>query len=142
MATRTYHVDDKELSSGKEVQADEHDLRFSLDGVEYEIDLTAKNASKLRTIFAPYIGAGRRKASGGAGKAKAAPALPKPSALREHNQAVREWARSEGIEISDRGRIPARVEERYFEACKKEGSPSPAPGDGFKIDDGSAEGVA
>jgi hypothetical protein len=130
MATRTYHVDDLELASGKEVKADEPALTFMLDGTSYEIDLSAKNASKLRTILAPYAGAGRR-----SGSAKRTSSVPKPrtssapTTSRDDNDRIREWARSKGIEVAERGRIPNRVLDKYRDhrlRTAKEGSPSPA----------------
>ena len=81
-------------------------VRFGIDGVQYEIDLSAQNADRLAAALAPYIGAGRR--INGARR----PDL----ALRpgRHDQtAVREWARAQGLEVSGRGRIPAEILSRY-----------------------------
>lgn len=100
-------------------------VEFGLDGVNYTIDLSTENASNLRDALAPYLEGARRtggrKRSGKAakaGKAKqkgAAQAAPKASD-RERNQAIREWARQQGMQVSDRGRIPAEIVEAYDKA--------------------------
>jgi hypothetical protein len=86
-------------------------IRFSLDGVGYEIDLSAKNAGKMRDAFAPYISAGQKIGRTGVGGL----ANPKPTrgADREQNKAIREWAARNGKDISDRGRIPQEVVDEY-----------------------------
>jgi|SRR4051794_12342034 hypothetical protein len=131
MATRTYHVCDLELASGKEVTADESTVSFMIDGTSYEIDLSAKNAGKLRTILAPYVGAGRR--SGFIKRSSSAPQPRRnssaPATVTDDNDRIREWARANGIAVSDRGRIPTRVLDKYRDhllRSAKEGSPSPA----------------
>ena len=97
-------VDDLDKSSA----ADET-VSFSLDGVNYEIDLTAKNAAALRDALALYIGhaerVGGRKATRSAG-----------SGSRSNVSAVREWARANGHQVSERGRIPADVQAAYDKA--------------------------
>lgn len=87
-------------------EADET-VTFALDGVSYEIDLTADNAAKLRDAMAPWTGharraGGRRSTGRGAG--------------RKNVQAVREWARENGHKVSDRGRIPADIQVAYDRA--------------------------
>ncbi|PRX50507.1 Lsr2 protein [Prauserella shujinwangii] len=95
-------------------EADET-VEFGLDGVSYQIDLSAENAEELRDALAQYIEharrAGGRKRSSARGNAKA----PARSAAvdREQNQAIRAWARKNGYEVSDRGRIPSEVVEAY-----------------------------
>ena len=97
-------VDD--LDGGTAVET----VSFSLDGASYEIDLTAKNASKLRDAFAPYVGAARR--SGGRTTRRA---TRKASAATGggHTADVRAWARSKGIKVNERGRIAADVVAKY-----------------------------
>lgn len=94
-------------------------LEFGLDGVTYQIDLSSGNAGKLRDGLAEFVASARR--SGGrkrgvgrpasVGGAKARPA----AADREQNQAIREWARKQGMKVSDRGRIPAEVLDSYHQ---------------------------
>lgn len=82
---------------------------FGLDGANYEIDLTDKNAQKLRDALAKYVGHARktgRATRRGRGSAVAASA---GASAKE----IREWARAEGMSVPDRGRIPADVREAY-----------------------------
>ena len=85
-------------------------VTFGLDGATYEIDLSSENAEALREVLAPYIGharrvsgRGRSRAGGGRGR----------SARRADLSDVRAWARENGYEISDRGRISGDVIEAY-----------------------------
>ncbi|WP_163567080.1 histone-like nucleoid-structuring protein Lsr2 [Fodinicola feengrottensis] len=112
MAQRTEIILIDDVDGGK---ADET-IRFALDGVAYEIDLSNKNAAKLRDQLATYVSVARK-----AGKARAptrpavrpAPTVPTVTADREQNQAIRAWARKKGLAVSDRGRIPAEIIEQY-----------------------------
>jgi hypothetical protein len=90
-------------------EADET-VRFAADGRDYEIDLSAKNARKLRAVFRPYVSAGRRSASRHARPA----ALSKlDGAWSDDSQQIRAWARARGLEVSPRGRIPAYLRQAY-----------------------------
>jgi Lsr2 len=82
-------------------------VRFGLDGAEYEIDLNAKHAKDLRDALARYVGAARR--TGGAAKRPAARGSSRKSANGVNTTEVREWAKSQGIDVKDRGRIPAEL---------------------------------
>lgn len=87
---------------------------FSLDGVVYEIDLSASNADKLRAALDPFIQAGRR-----AGRGAAATNRSRSKARsRTHDEtnAIRVWARANGLNVSDRGRIPEAVVSAYHSA--------------------------
>jgi hypothetical protein len=91
-------------------------VTFGLDGTTYEIDLSSKHAEQLRTALAKYIEAGtkvgrgrveparRRRAGGGDQPARGD---------RAQNQAIRDWAKRKGIELSDRGRIARHIVEQY-----------------------------
>ena len=88
-------------------------VTFSLDGVSYEIDLSAKNAGKLRDALAVYVAHGRRISRLGV-RATGARRSGRPArADREQTQAIREWARKNGHKIGDKGRIPAHILEAY-----------------------------
>ena len=89
----------------------EEQVEFSVDGKSYEIDLSAKNSEKLREALAPYIAAARR--TGGRRSPAAAAPAARPVSDRQQNQAIREWATSQGMKISERGRIPSNVLEAY-----------------------------
>jgi len=83
-------------------------VRFGLDGAEYEIDLSAKNADALRKALARYVEAGRR--SPGSAVRRPGRSGRKPaSANGADSTAVREWAKSQGLEVKDRGRVPAEL---------------------------------
>lgn len=87
-------------------------VSFSLDGVSYEIDLSAKNAGRMRDAFAQYVGQARRvggRSSGGRGRARRAGGDNRTAEIRE-------WARANGHKVNERGRIPATVIEAYDKA--------------------------
>ena len=96
-------VDDVDGGSAEET------VSFSLDGVDYEIDLNKKNAARLRDAFAPWVGASRR--SGGRSRRRAGRSRAGRSSGDSH--AIREWARSQGIEVSERGRISSELRAQY-----------------------------
>ena len=82
-------------------------VRFGLDGAEYEIDLSAAHSKALRKAAAKYIAAGRRvsgpaRRKGQASGRKNTSSGPSPSE-------VREWAKAQGIEVRDRGRVPSEL---------------------------------
>ena len=87
-------------------------VTFALDGVSYEIDLNGENAAKLRDALAPYVGHARRAAGRRAGGRTSA---GRGSAKRDLAD-VREWARSNGHKVSERGRISAEVQAAYDKA--------------------------
>lgn len=96
--------------------ADEQ-VQFAVDGKSYEIDLSTKNAEKLRDQLAPYVSAARR--AGGRSAASGATSNSSNSSSasdRAMNRAVREWAVDQGMKISERGRIPSSVLEAYRNA--------------------------
>lgn len=92
-------------------QADET-VSFGLDGALYEIDLSSKNAAKLRDAVAVYVGVAR-KAGRVPGRGKGRSSGSSAAADREQNQAIREWAKKKGLNVSERGRIPAEIVEKY-----------------------------
>ena len=85
-------------------------VSFGLDGKSYEIDLNDKNAGKLRDALAQYVGAARSVGSARrAGRKSASSASTSGPSARE----IRDWARSNGHDVPDRGRIPADVRSAY-----------------------------
>jgi hypothetical protein len=101
VAQRTEIVFTDDLDGGP---ADET-VRFGIDGTQYEIDLSKAHAAELRAALQPFVDSARR-----------APATPgrrragRPAARRGPNPSdVRAWARSEGIEVKDKGRVPAEL---------------------------------
>lgn len=82
-------------------------VKFALDGSSYEIDLSADNASELRDKIAPYVSKARR--AGRAARTTSSTSRFNSSDLA----AAREWLRSNGHEVGDRGRIPNNLMELY-----------------------------
>jgi Lsr2 len=82
-------------------------VRFGLDGTDYEIDLSAAHSKALRKVAAKYIAAGR-KVSGPA-RRKGQGSGRKNSASGPSPSEVREWAKAQGIEVRDRGRVPSEL---------------------------------
>ena len=81
-------------------------IRFGLDGADYEIDLSTEHAQALRDALAPYVksarrAAGARRSAGRSGR-RASASGPNPTE-------VREWAKAQGIEVKERGRVPAEL---------------------------------
>lgn len=93
-------------------EADET-VTFALDGKSYEIDLTDANAQKLRESLAEFVKAGRRtgRTTGGRGKARAT-----STGGAQDTAKIRAWAKENGYEVNDRGRVPATVREAYEKA--------------------------
>jgi len=85
-------------------------VTFGLDGRAYSIDLSTKNAKALRKVLAPYVESGRKVKAGRPTRGRARTA---PSRGAVSTQEVREWARSQGIEVADRGRIPGDLVARF-----------------------------
>jgi hypothetical protein len=90
-------------------------VEFALDGVNYEIDLTAKNAAKLRNDLKQWIEAGRRIGGRRRGRTTGS-GRGRASIDREQSAAIRDWARRNGHSVSTRGRIPAEVIDAFHEA--------------------------
>jgi Lsr2 len=88
----------------------EETVRFSVDRVDYEIDLSKKNAAALRDALAPYVGAARRVGGRRAGGARRGRSAGNGTA------AIRDWAKAKGYKVSDRGRVPANIVEEYNKA--------------------------
>ena len=86
-------------------------VTFGLDGTSYEIDLNDKNAAKLRDALAGYIGHGRKVGSAPRRGRKAAASAGGTSAKE-----IRDWARSNGHDVPDRGRVSAEVREAFAAA--------------------------
>ena len=91
-------------------------VSFGLDGVEFEIDLSANNAGILRDILADYANAGRRVGKRTAVSNGRARPSATPRSNREHTAAIRAWAREAGRQVADRGRISAEVAKAFEDA--------------------------
>lgn len=126
MAQRTIvtYTDDLDGSDANDT------VKFSLDGTDFEIDLSDTNEQKLRDALAPFVGAGRKvkakrgrkstggsetvaKAAGGSETKKSGSGNSATAAKRAHNQAVRTWARENGWDVPNRGRVAKEIVEAY-----------------------------
>jgi hypothetical protein len=103
MAQKLILVDDLDGGDAEE------SVSFSLDGVSYQIDLSADNAEALREAVAPWVGHARK--VGGRGRSRAA---GRGRAVAKADLGdVRAWARENGYQVSDRGRVSADVMSAY-----------------------------
>jgi len=108
MAQKILTILEDDLDGGK---ADET-VVFSLDGSAYEIDLSSKNAQKLRDAFAPFVSSARKAGArsgpgrGRGGRGGRGSGGPDPAE-------VRAWAREQGLNVSERGRVSGEILEKY-----------------------------
>lgn len=123
-------VDDLDGTPGEDVQP----VDFGLDGVVYQIDLNSSNAARMRDVLAEFVASARRtggrvKRGLGAGPAprpavsaglelvQSSPSDGRPVVSgREQTAAIREWARNQGYDVADRGRVPAGILEAFEQA--------------------------
>ena len=94
-------------------------VSFAIDGRAYEIDLSEDNAARLRNSLASFVAAARKSGSGGAGPTagRRAPKMTANSGTqpldREQTAAIRAWARQNGHQVSERGRISKTVVDAF-----------------------------
>ena len=81
-------------------------VSFGLDGSTYEIDLNDKNAAALRDALAGYLGHARKVTNSRGRRTRTTTSGPSARELRD-------WARSNGFKVSDRGRVPTEVREAF-----------------------------
>jgi hypothetical protein len=84
-------------------------VRFSLDGTSYEIELSAANARRLRDAFAPYVGHGRKAAA----RSRRRSYGSSGGAAGGRSAEIRAWAKERGLEVNERGRIPADLAAKF-----------------------------
>jgi hypothetical protein len=106
MAQKVSVILEDDLTGGPAEQT----IRFAFDGTDYEIDLNAKTAAAFSKQLAPYLEHARR-----AGRAPSR--RPERTAANRHRLGdIRAWAKEHGLQVSERGRIPATVVEQYHAA--------------------------
>jgi hypothetical protein len=91
--------DDKEIPEGQQ-----RSLAFGIDGRDYEIDLCKKHSDRFGGLISKFTQHARRPAQKGAPKRKR-----RTAANRQHSAEIRAWAKDQGMEVNDRGRIPGSV---------------------------------
>ena len=104
MATKTSVVITDDLDGSAHAET----VSFGVDGTNYEVDLGAKNRAKLEKALQPFAAAARRAPARARRRAASRAGGP-----RVDNGAVRAWARSAGLQVSERGRISADVLRQY-----------------------------
>src|SRR6476620_6672580 len=102
MAQKVHITLEDDLAGGDAAET----VSFGLDGRSYEIDLNAKTAQALREALSKYVAAARR-AGGRSGAAK------RRTQVGTSAREIRDWARSNGRKVPDRGRIPSEVREAF-----------------------------
>jgi nucleoid-associated protein Lsr2 len=105
---QTLFIDDLDGSAA------EGTVRFGLDGTEYEIDLNAEHAGALRDALARYVGPPGLRGCPAAGPRSS----PGPGSGLNTTE-VREWAKAQGIEVKDGGRVPAELVARFKAATEQ-----------------------
>ena len=105
---QTLFVDDIDGSDA------EGTVRFGLDGTDYEIDLNSEHAQALRDALTGYISAGRGAAGGARRQARSSRKAP---ANGVNTTEIREWAKAQGMEVKDRGRVPAELVVKFKAAA-------------------------
>lgn len=121
VVTLTEYIDDldgKAIDEGM-VQS----IEFSYAGGSYRLDLRPTNAEKLDKLLKPYIDAaekigGRTRRPKVGGGASGAHSPKRRESAKEDLRAIRDWARKQGITVSQRGRISQSVRQKYLEAHK------------------------
>lgn len=103
--TRTVLVDDLDGNDN-----DVETVRFSIDKHDYEIDLSAENAARLRVKLDRFVAAGHEVRQS---KRVVRKQVVSGAVSKEQTQAIRRWARENGYQVSERGRIPANFREAF-----------------------------
>lgn len=96
-------------------EADET-VKFAIDGTQYEVDLSDKNASELREVLRKYVSVSNRVGkvtSSGFPSGMRSSQNARSIQNREQNNEIRTWANANGYDVSDRGRIPSEVIAAY-----------------------------
>jgi hypothetical protein len=80
-------------------------VSFRIDGTDYEIDLSARNAAALRDLLTPYMTAGRKVT----GRSRRENPVRRAGRVPSHPSSIRDWADRNGYSTSSRGRLPAEI---------------------------------
>jgi len=107
MAQKVHIVLEDDLDGSEATET----VSFALDGTSYEIDLNEENATKLRDALSVYVGHGRR-VTGGARRGRKSTGGGSSTGGASAKE-IRDWARANGHDVPERGRIPADVRSAY-----------------------------
>ena len=110
MAQRTTVVitDDLDGTEGADT------VTFAFEGIEYQVDLSESNVKKLKKALDPYISAARK--TGGRRSSGRRSSASSGRSASSDTAAIREWARSQGLQVSERGRVPQSIRDQYAAA--------------------------
>ena len=105
MAQRIQTILDDDIDGGPA----DSTIQFSYQGTQFEIDLSKENEQKLIAALEPFTSRARRIGGGRRSSTKA----PAGKTDKNQLQAMRDWARSNGLKVSDRGRVSQEVQDAY-----------------------------
>ena len=88
-------------------------MDFIVDNNRYQMDLSERNAARLREALAPFIAAARRAGGSTTTRSRRSTIAARPAGAGADTAAIREWASANGFSVSTRGRIAASVREAY-----------------------------
>ncbi|GAB2825944.1 histone-like nucleoid-structuring protein Lsr2 [Streptomyces sp. NPDC054796] len=110
MAQKVITIVTDDLTGKESEDAQTH--TFAVNGVVYEIDLASDSYDKFMDVLQPFIKAGRKQKRGRGTTATAS----KRTVPSQDTAKIREWAREQGYEVNERGRIPANIQDAYAQA--------------------------
>ena len=91
-------------------------ISFGLDGTSYEVDVCGQHAAQLRGDLGRYVGVARRGSGRGSGRGASGAGRRRRRGGSGEAARIREWARSQGLAVPERGRVPAELAEKYAAA--------------------------
>ena len=94
-------------------------VKLGLDGHLYEIDLSTKNAKKLRSELAAFVEHGSRVTTRAAAPARRGARSNAGAVHPDQNRAIREWAQSKGYEVAERGRIKQEIVDAFHQTARR-----------------------
>jgi hypothetical protein len=105
----------QELIDDLDGKSADESVTFGIDGVQYSIDLSKKNAEKLRAVLKPYISAGTKVGRSATVPSRTSAGRGRGTTRgdRDQNRAIREWAQGAGFQVSDRGRIKQEIVDQF-----------------------------
>ena len=95
-------------------------VAFGVGGRYYELDLSARHAADFRHQLAPFVEHARLATAHRSRTART-------SASRARSREIRAWAEQQGLDISERGRLPGNVVEEYM-STQDAGQPAQSSG--------------
>jgi len=100
--------------SGKELGEDGQTVRFGFLGVDYEMDVSQKEADEFAKAMEKYVSVARR--TGGRRQSGVGAGAGRTTMDKEQAKKIRQWAAANGYKVSSRGRIPEEVQEAFQKA--------------------------